>query len=162
MTLASHEFTVVADGLPLDDDRWADAFYAAGCDDAVVALQRGLFVVDFHRQAGSPLEAIASACADVRSAGARIRRIGPDPLVGPADIADRAGMSRQAVSLYVLGGRREAFPPPVACVDTARPLWRWSEVAAWLRDHGRVGDAEVAMAEAVEAANRVEVALPSI
>lgn len=86
----SYEFTIVATGLSIDGDEWADRFYEAGCDDALVALQRGLFVLNFDREADTLAEAVDSACADIRRAGATIVRIEPDPLVSASDIAERA------------------------------------------------------------------------
>ena len=129
MGVSTYEFSIVATGLPIDGDKWEDRFYDAGCDDALVGLQRGLFVLDFAREADTLTEAVESAIADIHRAGAAIVRIEPDPLVSPSDIAERAGITRQAVSLYVNGERGEGFPTPVACVSGSRPLWKWSEVA---------------------------------
>jgi hypothetical protein len=74
----SYEFSIVATGLPIDGDEWEDSFYEAGCDDALVGLRRGLSVLNFDRQAQTLAEAIESACADIRRAGATIVRIEPD------------------------------------------------------------------------------------
>lgn len=142
----SYEFTIVATGLPIDGE-WADRFYEAGCDDALVALQRGLFVLDFEREANTLAEAVESACADIRRAGATIVRIEPDPLVSASDIAERAEITRQAVSLYVNGERGDGFPAPVACISGSRPLWKWSEVAAWLHAAGKIDQTVVEMAQ---------------
>ena len=142
----SSEFAIVAGGLPIDGQDWQDHFFEAGCDDAVIALQRGLFVLHFDRDADTAEEAITSACSDVRSAGATIIRVEPDPLVSASDIAERAEVTRQAVSLYVNGDRGEAFPAPVACISGTRPLWKWSEVAVWLHAAGKVDHSLVEMA----------------
>lgn len=136
--MSCHEFTIVATGLSLDSDEWEEAFYEAGCDDATVALQRGAFILCFDREAETFKEALKSACADVKSAGASILRIEPDPLVSSSDIADRTGITRQAVSLYTTGGRGENFPVPVACASSQRPLWNWVEVANWLAAKGKL------------------------
>jgi len=136
--MSCHEFTIVATGLSLDNDEWEEAFYEAGCDDATVALQRGAFILCFDREAETFEEAVKSGCADVKSAGASILRIEPDPLVSSSDIADRTGITRQAVSLYTTGGRGENFPLPVACASGQRPLWNWAEVASWLAAKGKL------------------------
>lgn len=148
----SYEFTIVATGLPIDGE-WADRFYEAGCDDAVVALQRGLFVLDFVREANTLAEAVESACADIRRASATIVRIEPDPFVSASDIAERAEITRQAVSLYVNGERGEGFPTPVACVSSSRPLWKWSEVAVWLHAAGKLDQSVVEMAQLFDRLN---------
>ncbi|MBY0284982.1 MAG: hypothetical protein K2W81_13610 [Sphingomonas sp.] len=149
----SYEFTIVATGLPIDNDDWLDRFYEAGCDDALVGLQRGLFVLEFDREANTLIEAVESAHADVRRAGATIVRIEPDSLVSASDIAERAEVSRQAVSLYVNGERGEGFPTPVACVSGLRPLWKWSEVAAWLHAAGKIDHSIVEMAQLLDRLN---------
>jgi hypothetical protein len=149
----SYEFTIVATGLPIEGDEWADRFYEAGCDDALVALQRGLFVLDFDREANTLAEAVESACADIRRASATIVRIEPDPLVSASDIAERAEITRQAVSFYVNGERGEGFPPPVACVSGSRPLWKWSEVAIWLHAAGKIDQSVVEMAQLLDRLN---------
>ncbi len=149
----SYEFSIVATGLPIDGDEWEDNFYEAGCDDALVGLQRGLFVLDFNRQADTLAEAVESACADIRRAGATIVRIEPDPLVSPSDIAERAAITRQAVSLYVNGERGKGFPTPVACVSGSRPLWKWSEVAVWLHAAGKIDQSVLEAAQLLERLN---------
>lgn len=148
-----YEFTIVATGLSIDDNEWQNAFFEAGCDDAVVGLQRGVFALHFDREASSFEEAVGSACADVERTGATVRRIEPDPLVSSSDIAERVGLSRQAVSNYVTGERGQGFPAPVACVTTARPLWSWSEVATWLCTKGRLSDETVGRARSLEKLN---------
>lgn len=149
----SYEFTIVAGGLPTEGDDWHDNFLEAGCDDALLTLQRGLFVLHFDREANSLADAVESACTDVRNAGASIIRIEPDPLVSASDIADRAGITRQAVSLYVNGERGEGFPKPVACISGARPLWKWSEIAVWLHAAGKVSASIVEAAKLVDNLN---------
>lgn len=153
IVMNSYEFTIVATGLPIDNDDWLDRFYDVGCDDALVGLKRGLFVLDFDREAGSLIEAVESACADVRRAGATIVRIEPDPLVSASDIAERAQITRQAVSLYVSGERGEGFPTPVACISGSRPLWKWSEVAAWLHAAGKMDQSVVEIAQLFDRLN---------
>lgn len=80
--MTSHKFSIVATGLALDDNKWEDRFYEAGCDDALVAFQRGDVVLDFDREAETLAEAVNSACADVRRAGATIVHVEPDALWG--------------------------------------------------------------------------------
>ena len=149
------EFTVVASGLDPAAPGFEDRFFAAGCDDATVAFQRGAIVLDFARSARSFASALASAVRDVGRAGARVERVEPDPLVSLSDIAVRAGLSRAAISHYALGNRGEGFPAPVVRVTTESPLWDWAEVAGWMRRQGKakVDDAAVLQARQVKACN---------
>jgi predicted DNA-binding transcriptional regulator AlpA len=57
-------------------------------------------------------------------------------LVTIADIADRVGLTRQAVNNYVKGTRGPGgFPPPRRVGDTTR-VWDWGAVNAWLQTLG--------------------------
>lgn len=151
--MTEYEFTIVATGLSLDDDDWQERFLDAGCDDALVAIQRGLFVLRFDREAASFAEAIKSAIRDVEAAGAKVRRVEPDPLVSASDIAERSGLSRQLVSLYANGSRGNDFPCPNACATTAKPLWKWCHVARWLADNGKLDANAVEQAEVIDQIN---------
>lgn len=156
-----YEFSVIASGLDPQADDFEDRFYGAGCDDATVAFQKGLIILDFGREAPSLDVAITSAIADVRRAGAHVDRIEPDPLVTLADIADRSGLTRAAVTLFAKGERGTDFPSPVACVTTRSPLWEWPSVAAWLVQRGNLGGEAWAQAVAVSNANSALVLDPA-
>lgn len=151
--MQEHEFTVIATGLDPEADGFADAFYEAGCDDALLGFQRGVIVLDFDREAETLEEAIASAIDAVRSTGATVLRVEPDHLVNLTDIAERAKMSRQGVALYASGKRGEGFPAPAACVTTDHPLYDWREVARWLVANGKLDAAEVERAETIKRFN---------
>ncbi|MBU2340933.1 MAG: hypothetical protein KKE77_06775 [Alphaproteobacteria bacterium] len=151
--MKSFEFTIAATGLPLDTDEWEYAFYEAGCDDATVSLQRGVFILFFDREAEDFESAARSACDDIQSAGAKVLRIEPDPLVSSSDIAERAGITRQAASLYTTGGRGDNFPLPVAGITSLRPLWSWEEVVRWLADRGKLAPEAIEQAECIQRLN---------
>jgi hypothetical protein len=146
--MAMFEFTVIASGLDPQADDYEERFWDAGCDDATISFQNGRTIVDFAREAESLQDALDSAIADVRKAGARIERIEPDPLVSLSDMAERAALSRSAMTNYAKGYRQSGFPAPTAKVSSGSPLWDWAEIAAWLHGHGRL-DAEAAEAAAV-------------
>jgi len=129
MTL--HEFTIVASGLDVKADDFEDRFLQAGCDDATLAFQKGHILVDFAREARSFDEAVESAIKAVEATGAQVDRVEPDPLVSLSDIAERAQLTRAAVSQYASGKRAANFPPPVARVTSDSPLWYWTDVAHW-------------------------------
>ena len=67
-------------------------------------------------------------------------------LVGPFEVAERAGVSRSTVSQW--RRRHETFPAPVAHLGAGRraprgeasegtAVWRWADVAEWLVLTGR-------------------------
>lgn len=130
------EFSIIASGLDPQANDFEARFYDAGCDDALVAFQKGRIILDFAREAETVQEAISSAVDDVRRAGARVERVEPDPLVSLSDIAQRSGLTRAAVHNYASGERRADFPAPVARVTSNSPLWDWSEVSGWLFQQG--------------------------
>ncbi|MEX0923211.1 MAG: hypothetical protein WDZ84_10580 [Rhodovibrionaceae bacterium] len=136
--MKTHEFSVIASGLDPSADDFEARFYDNGCDDALVSFQKGHIIVDFAREAETLHEAISSALENLRVAGARIDRIEPDPLVGMAEIAKRADLSRAAITQYAKGQRGKDFPPPVARVTSDSPLWDWASVALWLARKGKL------------------------
>lgn len=62
------------------------------------------------------------------------RRIDTEQIVGCAEIADRAGTSRQAVSNWRT--RDVGFPNPIAELECG-PIFYWPEVMDWLDKTGR-------------------------
>jgi hypothetical protein len=153
--MPSFEFAIVACGLDPTVEDFFDRFYEAGCDDATVAWQKGHIVLDFARAAPSLAEAIASAVADVKKAGAKVERIEPDPLVSLADMAARAGLTRAAMTHYSKGARGKDFPPPVAKVTSESPLWDWATVARWMFENRKLDRAAAVEAEIVREANEI-------
>lgn len=151
--MPKYEFAILASGMDTDAYDFEQRFLNAGCDDASIAIQRGYIILDFTRDAASIDAAISSAMKDVRRAGALIERVEPDPLVNLSDIADRAGLSRSAVSLFATGQRGEEFPAPAAKVTSKSPLWRWANVARWLCRRGKLSGEAVYEADAIARAN---------
>lgn len=151
--MTTHIFTIIASGLDAEEAGVEDRLFDARCDDATVAWQKGAIILEFSREAASFSQAVVSACHDVRSAGATVERVEPDHLVSLSDIAERAGITRQAVALYSTGERGRGFPHPIARVTSKTPLWDWLDVATWLCDHGRLSEEAVNEARVVRAAN---------
>lgn len=56
------------------------------------------------------------------------RLIDPADLVGAAEIGDRLGVTKQAVTNWA--ARYSDFPAPLTELRLGR-VWLWSEVAAW-------------------------------
>jgi hypothetical protein len=153
-----HEFTVIVEGLDRRAADFEDRLYKAGCSDALVGVVKGVVVLEFTREAKSFRRALESAVRDVRKAGGRVVRVEPDSFASLSDIAERAGLTRQAVSLLAQGKRGAGdFPPPSARVTTDSPLWDWVSVAEWLERHGKLKDRD-AVARAVET-RRINLAL---
>jgi transcriptional regulator with XRE-family HTH domain len=131
----------VVEGFDRRGDDIEDRLYKSGCSDALIAVVKGIVVLDFTREAKSFKQALESAIRDVRKAGGRVVRIEPDSYASLSDIAERAGLTRQAVSLLVQGKRGAGdFPPPALRVTTESPLWDWLAVAQWLERHGKLKD----------------------
>ncbi|MGI9276744.1 MAG: hypothetical protein ACR2PT_18105 [Endozoicomonas sp.] len=119
-----------------------DALFEVGCDDALVCFYNQSAYLVFDREAESLREAVASAVADVESSscGARVVSVDAGDLVGLSDIAELSGLTRQAVALLKDGKRGGGqFPAPVLRLEGRQPLWKWSQVAQWLVEQGRVG-----------------------
>lgn len=136
--MKTFEFTIVASGLNHEADDFEDRFFEAGCDDATIAFARGAIILQFAREAESLANAIESAIQMVRSTGAEVERVEPDYLVSLSEIADRANLSKAAISLYAKGERGKGFPHPIARVTTESPLWDWTEIAGWLYENERI------------------------
>lgn len=84
------------------------------------------------RESTPPLKAVASAIADVKRAIPKGAFVAADPdLVGLADIAKLADMTRQNLQEYATNASVVAFPPPVVLGNDAK--WRLAEVEPWLQ-----------------------------
>ena len=152
--MTGFEFVLVGTGLDPAADDFEQRFFDAGCDDATIAFQNGHVLADFTREAPDLEAALISAVADFAAAGATLERIEPDPLVSLADMAERAGLTRAAMTNYAKGHRQRDFPAPVIKVSSQSPLWEWADVAAWLRANGRLSAAAEEQAAMIRAANR--------
>lgn len=151
--MKTFEFTIVASGADPTDDDFEDRFFEAGCDDATIAVTRGAITLHFAREATSLAEAIRSAIAAVRKAGAEVDRVEPDHLVSLSEIAERSGLTRAAISNYARGERGQEFPHPVARVTTESPLWDWTDVATWLHNRGQIAESDLAEAVVIKTTN---------
>lgn len=148
-----HEFTIIASGLDPEAEDFEDRFFDAGCDDATLSFQKGVIIVEFHREAVSFSKAVSSAYEAILRAGANVERVEPDYLVSLSEIAERCGKTKQAISLYTKGERGEDFPAPVARVTSKHPLWDWEEVAGWLVERNTLPREELVRARIVKEAN---------
>ena len=118
-----------------DPDRYVDALYEAGCDDASVGIgQKGRIALDFTREASSAFSAVSSAIADVKKAipNARLIEATPD-LVGLTDISEIIGCTRQNIQKMV-AANRSVFPSPIH--EGSMAIWHLYKVLAWFKSKG--------------------------
>ena len=142
--MSKFDFSLVLSNVDPDDDLLEDRLYQAGCDDALVNVIRGNVVLDFTREAKNFTHAVVSACLDVQKTGATIAHLEPDNSATMSDIAERIGISRQAVSHFVLGQRGPGnFPAPRARITSDSPIWNWVDVARWCVQHEKLHDPSV-------------------
>lgn len=141
-----YQFSLVLDGVNDQTPNLEDVLFEAGCDDALINYKNGTVYLDFDRQDNNLEHAIISAIKAVESTnlGAKISSVAPEYLVSLSDIAQRVSMSRQAVSLFVLGERgSQDFPKPVFKIANKSPLWRWSLVAEWFYNQQKIKNHKV-------------------
>ena len=135
--MKTYDFTFVVDADPYAED-FEDRFIEAGCDDATFLLVKGAAAISFDREASSYKEAVFSAFKQIKSVGSEVLRFEPDFLVSASDIAERTGMTRAAVGLFIKGERRKGFPAPQIRVSSSSPLWDWVAVSGWLVEQGKL------------------------
>ncbi len=131
--MKTHSFTLVLKDVHEHTPNLEDSLYEAGCDDALIHFRHGAVYLDFDRKAVSLEEAVISAIREVKSASvdAHVLSVAPENLVTESEIAKRLNKSRQLVSLWIKGERRQSFPHPVMRLAHKSALWKWSEVATW-------------------------------
>ena len=160
-------FTLVMAGADLSRADVVDGLYEAGCSDALFGTRGPVQLGEFDRMAPSLAEAVTSAIEQVESVRPlQVLRVEPDELVSATAIAERVGRTRESIRLLIEGKRGAGgFPTPVAWVDAKTRLWRWSDVARWLREaHGEdvsVGEGAEFLA-ALNAALEVRARVPGL
>jgi len=140
--MQTYDFTFVVGNADPHAEDFEDRFFKAGCDDATLVLMHGAVAACFNRTAETFKDAVFSAYEDILRAGATVDRFEPDYLVSASEIAKRARVTPQAVSLYAKGDRGDDFPKPRFRVTTPNPLWDWVEVSRWLVRRGTVAEKE--------------------
>ncbi len=107
--------------------------------DAVIATHWGVTAVTVLFSAADCITAAGTAIEALTRLGAAPRRL-VDDLVTRGQIAERAGVTRQAVGLWIRGERhsQDSFPAPF--VLTGGGLWLWGEVVVALAARGFVLD----------------------
>lgn len=132
-----------------------EALYEAGCADASVESGPLGTLLDFCRKAPTLAEALVSAIRDIETVpGLRAVGVRCDNIVSLANIARRAGVTREAARLWSSGQRGPGgFPSPVVVTSGGEKGWDWQEVACWLqqvhRHAGALYNVEVSEADRV-------------
>ncbi|MFJ4730679.1 hypothetical protein ACIP44_30690 [Streptomyces diastaticus] len=132
---------MVVRNVSLDDDETAEQL-ALNLSDFAWHEAGGQVIATFYTKSADPVAAAAAAARSIKRVlpQAFVERV-DEQFVSLADIATRAGLSHEAVRLWVAGKRRtdgEPFPAPRAHVGQGRTpikIWVWPEVLAWLKVH---------------------------
>lgn len=142
-TSVSWRVVVEFTGVDLDDDDLVEAL--ASNPQMHIGLSSSDFVTtaDAAVPAASFLDAFNALVDTVTAAApeAGVLRL-VDPLVTIADIADDAGVTRQAVRNWALGLRQSGFPRPLAIVGDGVRVWRQADVDAWLHEAMNLGSGQ--------------------
>ncbi|HEX5361377.1 MAG TPA: XRE family transcriptional regulator [Fluviicoccus sp.] len=145
----TYHFTIVIRDARTDMPDLEDRLFTAGCDDALVCSHNQTVYLEFDREADSAEIAIRSALDNIRAAGFHDPVIQEAGVSSLAEMAQRAGVTRAALSLYAKNKRGDGhFPAPMYGVAAGSALYSWPEVAEWLYKQGTLGQAEYEVARA--------------
>lgn len=134
--------------VPAVDETVEDAI--AEVLDAVIAWHSGVTTVNVVHPGVECVAAAREVVEQLRAVGAPPRRL-LDDLVARAQIAERAGVTRQAVSAWTRGERGGEAAWPAPYVLAGGGLWLWGEVAAVLVSRGVLEDEGVVYASRQDA-----------
>ncbi len=130
-------FSLVLDGINVDDDDIYEAIYEATDSDVSPGLVDGVTIAEVTRRSPSFKKAVLSVIAELQEAlpGLQVLEIEPEDMVSLDEIASRLGRTHESVRLLSQGGRGPGgFPTPAAQIGRSG-LWHWSEVSSWLESH---------------------------
>lgn len=68
----NYSFTLQVAGIDTHQPDYEEKIYAAGCDDALIAVVKDTVFLEFEREAASYDEAVRTACLDIQKAGGRV------------------------------------------------------------------------------------------
>jgi len=145
----SYHFTIVVRDARSDMEGLEDRLFEAGCDDALVCSYNHTTYLEFDREAETAEQAIKTALANIRSAGFKQLVIQEGGFSTLSEMAERAGLTRAALSLYAKSKRGFGdFPTPVYGVASGSALYSWVEVADWLYKQGKLPQSQYDVAHA--------------
>lgn len=135
----TYHFTIVIRDARFDMENLEDRLFEAGCDDALICSYNNTVYLEFDRESENAEQAIKSAIENIKSAGFKELIIEEQGYSTLSEMAERAGLSRQALSLYAQNKRGDGqFPTPVYGLATKTALYSWPEVATWLYGKGKL------------------------
>jgi predicted DNA-binding transcriptional regulator AlpA len=138
----TYEFSMILGGVNAATAHLEDSLFEAGCNDGMICTYNSTVYIEFSREADSYKKAIVSAVKDIESSSIKAKVISVDAggLVGLSDVAALTKISKQLIALLKDGKRGPGtFPSPIQRIKGKQPLWRWSEVANWLHEQGKIG-----------------------
>ncbi|ENU80116.1 hypothetical protein [Acinetobacter sp. ANC 3789] len=146
----TYHFTVVVRDARSDLADLEDQFFEAGCDDALLCSYNDTIYLEFDREAPSAAQAIRSALDNIRSLGFSDLIVEEQGFSTLSEMAERAGMSRQALSLYAQNKRGDGnFPRPMYGLASKSAMYSWPEVASWLFKQGKLDKTHYEVASTV-------------
>lgn len=144
--MKTYEFSLVLHGVNDETPELEDTLFEAGCDDGLICTYNNTVYIDFMREAESYKQAVLSAIKQIEQCplNAKVASVDAGDLVGITDIANLSEISKKTISAYKNGERGPGeFPSPIQRLQGNSPIWRWSDVATWLVDNGKI-DPEMA------------------
>ncbi|MHA3115277.1 XRE family transcriptional regulator [Acinetobacter sp. ANC 4635] len=146
----TYHFTVVVRDARSDLADLEDQFFEVGCDDALLCSYNDTIYLEFDREAPSAAQAIRSALDNIRSLGFSDLIVEEQGFSTLSEMAERAGMSRQALSLYAQNKRGDGnFPRPMYGLASKSAMYSWPEVASWLFKQGKLDKTHYEVASTV-------------
>ena len=127
-------FTLVLRGMNKITSQLEDSLYESGCDDAMVHSGNGSLYLTFDRLDTSLEKAVSTAIKDVeKNQKLEVAVVEPADFVTVAEIARRAGYSREYIRKLIKGERGNGyFPAPLAGSSSTTLIYSWVEVTSWL------------------------------
>ena len=129
-------FTLVLRGMNKITPQLEDSLYESGCDDAMIHSGNGSIYLTFDRLDTSLEKAVSSAIKDVeKNQKLEVAVVEPADFVTVAEIARRAGYSREYIRKLIKGERGNGyFPVPLAGSSSTTLIYSWVEVSSWLSE----------------------------
>lgn len=129
---SNQEFAVIATGRDLDDPEFLDRLFEITGGDVTFECDRHgeVATIWFDREADTLKDAVFEAIRQLhRLPELRIQSVEIDDIVTQDQIAEKTGLSRQAVSMHVNEQRgTKHFPLPVVGIPQRVRVWRLADI----------------------------------